>query len=130
LAGEWSGKDSDGQEWRNSFELVAGGSAVLEKMHMGMVTVYTLDGERVLLTHYCMAENQPRMTAGALLDGGKLLHFEFLDATGMKDAKEGHMHDVKFTFVDANHIKEQWTFRVGGVDQKSEAVELRRVKKK
>jgi hypothetical protein len=129
LAGEWKGKDSHGKEAGSTFELTAGDTAVMEKMHMNMVTMYTLDNNRVLLTHYCVAENQPRMTASALSDDGKTLDFTFLDATGMKDANDGHMHHVKFTFTDADHMKEQWTFQKDGKDAFDEGIELERVKK-
>src|SRR5438105_4041472 len=124
LAGEWKGKDSHGKETTDTYDLIAGNSAIMEKMHMGMVTMYTLDNDRVLMTHYRVAENQPRMIAKTLTDDGKTLHFEFLDASGMKDANIGHMHDLKLTFIDEDHIKQQWTFQKDGKDQFNEAIEL------
>jgi hypothetical protein len=48
-----------------SYELIAGGTSLVEKESgermPAMLTVYYLDGDRLLLTHYCMAgERKPR----------------------------------------------------------------------
>src|SRR5713226_971817 len=59
LVGEWEADTKMGKA-HVSYELIAGGTAL--KMP-AMLTVYHLDGERLLLTHYCMAGNQPRMQA-------------------------------------------------------------------
>src|SRR5262249_52638303 len=65
LAGNWEGTASDGSKSRVQYEVIAGNSAVVERFvndKMGaenaMVTVYYLDGGRLLLQHYCMAKNQ------------------------------------------------------------------------
>src|SRR4051794_29447205 len=61
LVGQWQG-EGEGDE-RLTYELVAGGTALLERETAAnrpeMLTVYHLDGNRLLLTHYCMAGNQP-----------------------------------------------------------------------
>jgi hypothetical protein len=129
LAGEWKGKDEKGEDAGATFELDAGNSVLMEKMHMHMITMYTLDNDRVLLTHYCAAQNQPRMTASALADDGKTLSFKFLDGTGMKSKNDGHMHALKINFVDADHIAEEWTFQADGKDQFTGKIKLERVKK-
>ena len=68
LAGEWEGNTEKGKV-RLSYEVISGGNAVAEHESGGempaMLTVYHLDGNRLLLTHYCAAGNQPRMEATA-----------------------------------------------------------------
>jgi len=71
------------------------------------ITMFYLDGDKLFLTHYCDADNRPRMT-GRLSDDGKTLDFDFLDVAG--NLKYGHMQHVAITFVDANHHIEEWTF--------------------
>src|SRR5215469_17347143 len=66
LVGEWQADSQTGKA-RVTYELVSGGSVLVghEKVENmpEMMTVYYLDGKRLLLTHYCMLGNQPRMQA-------------------------------------------------------------------
>jgi hypothetical protein len=71
------------------------------------VTMFYLDGDRLLLTHYCDAGNRPRMV-GKVSPDGKTLEFDFLDLSGGN--KYGHMHHAVFSFIDANHHIEDWTW--------------------
>jgi hypothetical protein len=75
------------------------------------ITMFVVDGDRLLLTHYCDADNRPRMV-GKMSPDGKAVEFEFLDVTG--NLQYGHMQHAVFTFIDANHHTEDWTFVVEG----------------
>jgi hypothetical protein len=114
-----------------SYKLIAAGSVVHETMFVGtpheMVTVYHLDGDDLVLTHYCAMGNQPRMKAEKSADASKLV-FKFAGGTNLDPAKDGHMHDVTFTFVDPNHIQQEWTFYADGKPTKVEKFDLQRKK--
>jgi hypothetical protein len=75
------------------------------------VTMFYLDNDRLVLTHYCDAGNRPRMAARTSPDG-KTLEFDFLDVAG--NTQYGHMEHAVFTFIDANHHTEDWTFKMKG----------------
>ena len=75
------------------------------------VTMFYLDGDRLLLTHYCDAGNRPRMAARVSPDG-KTVEFDFLDVAG--NTQYGNMYHAVFTFIDANHHTEDWTFKMKG----------------
>lgn len=75
------------------------------------VTMLYLDGDRLTLTHYCDAGNRPRMIARSAPDGKKV-EFDFVDLSGANDY--GHMHHAVFTFIDANHHIEDWTYMTPG----------------
>ena len=87
-----------------------------------MLTVFHMDGDHLLLTHYCEAGNQPRMIATAIEDGGRTVRFAFLDATNMASRATGHMHAVVITFVDDHHFNEQWSWYENGKEQWMETV--------
>jgi hypothetical protein len=75
------------------------------------VTMLYLDGDRLLLTHYCDAGNRPRMVARTSPDG-KTVEFDFLDLSG--GTQYGHMDHAVFTTIDANHHIEDWTYIMPG----------------
>ena len=87
------------------------------------VTMFYLDGDKLLLTHYCDAGNRPRMAARTSSDG-KTVEFDFLDISG--NTKYGHMQHAVFTEVDANHHIEDWTFLMPGDKPVHARMELQR----
>jgi len=121
LAGNWEGKNNQGQTLRVEFRETAGGSALLSEIHgqgpENMISMFHLDGDRLLMTHYCGAGNQPRMKA-TLSPDGKSVAFEFIDATNLSSPEAGHMHHVVFTMPDADHHTEEWTFLDHGKEMK------------
>ena len=116
LAGNWEGKTSMGDTAQVSFRLTANGSVLMSEIQNpaqghaeDMVSMIHMDGNRLLLTHYCPTGNQPRMQASASPDG-KSITFDFVDATNLASRDAGHMQSVVFTFVDANHHLEEWHY--------------------
>src|SRR5437660_11344123 len=69
LVGEWQADTSRGKA-HLTYELIAGGTSLVERESgenmPAMLTVYHMDGARLILQHYCMAGNQPRMEASRL----------------------------------------------------------------
>jgi hypothetical protein len=111
LVGDWVSSGSGDEKTTVSYELVAGGSAVVERMDPGtahsMVTVYHPDGQRVLMTHYCAAGNQPRMAGKG---DAKSFTFKMIDITNLPDSKAPHMASLTLTFVDKDHMVQEWGF--------------------
>src|SRR6266567_8472056 len=70
------------------------------------VTMLYVEGDQLTLIHYCDAGNRPRMT-GKMSPDGKMVEFEFKDISG---SMAYHMHHSVFTFIDADHHTEDWTF--------------------
>ena len=131
LAGDWHAKvttDPPVKEMGNgttvdvSLRVTSRGNALVHEMGaMGKqddptksdhpVTMFYLDGDRLLLTHYCDAGNRPRMSARVSPDG-KTVEFDFLDVAG--NTQYGNMYHAVFTLIDANHHTEDWTFKMKG----------------
>jgi hypothetical protein len=131
LVGSWEGKNSQGHDLHVSFSSTGGDSALMSiisssEEHHGqeMVSMIHMDGSnRLILTHYCSAGNQPRMAATSSPDG-KTITFEFFDGTNLGD--KGHMQRVAFTMLDANHHTEEWTFNAGPGKEMKEVFDLHR----
>ncbi len=131
LAGLWEGKAADGRPVHISYKLVSGGTAVMESIDESaeteMVTLYYLDGDQLMMTHYCMANNQPRMRADASTSSTGAIKFTFVDATNLSGPDAGHMHAHSIVWKDAGHVTQQWTWREKG-QERVETFELQRQK--
>ena len=131
LVGEWQADSSMGKV-HLSYELIAGGTSLVERetgeQTPSMMTVYHLDGGRLLLTHYCMAGNQPRMQAQKFNPETGDLEFRFLDATNLTSPTAGHMHNVRIRFVDNDHLESEWQFYENGQKKMAENAQYTRVR--
>jgi hypothetical protein len=134
LAGEWTGKGTHGEmshDAKVTYKVTSGGSAVVETLDPGgaheMVTVFCQDGDDLVLTHYCMLGNQPRMKAEKSGDSKKLV-FKFSGAGNLKSEKDMHMHDLTIEFVSDDHIKSTWTMYNDGKLDSSSTFDLKRKK--
>lgn len=132
LAGQWHGQTGTGQAATLTYTVIAGGHTVMEEYRAGaaeqaMYTLYHLDGDRLMLTHYCVSNNQPRMQAD-LSGAPDELRFAFFDATNLSDPNDGHMHRAMIRFHDDDHISNTWTFRAKGEDAFSETTDWERVR--
>jgi hypothetical protein len=111
LEGQWKGTSTDGPPVEVDYRLTSRGSAMMSEIKgkEDMISMFTLDGDRILLTHYCAVGNQPRMVASSSPDG-KTLTFDFLDATNLAAPDAGHMARLILSMADANHHTEEWVF--------------------
>ena len=124
LAGSWEGRvtsvpsspDIENKHVHATLRVTSMGNAMVHEMTGegrpdDPITMLYLDGDRLLLTHYCDAGNRPRMT-GVTSPDGKTVEFTFLDVAG--STQYGHMHHAVFTVIDANHHTEDWTYMQPG----------------
>jgi hypothetical protein len=134
LEGDWDSFSTRGWAGDVTYRVIARGSAVLavsrfEEAHPGeaMATVYHLDGDRLMLTHYCVARNQPRLLATAIGDGGSPITFTFRDATNLPSRDRGHMDSVIYRFEAPDRFQSRWSFFADGKESWME--EIRHVRK-
>jgi len=120
LAGEWVAAE-DGEMTKKGdlvarYAVTAGGTAVVETIFPGtpheMVTVYTAEGPDVVLTHYCMVGNQPRMRAKH--PSGPRFEFAFDGGANVAPASDRHMHSAWVEFVGDNELRSEWTEHAAG----------------
>lgn len=112
LVGDWQADTPKGQA-NVRYELIAGGSVLLEHAsmpgHDEMLTAYHLDGDKLVLTHYCMAGNQPHMVAQRFDRDSGRLDFAFAGGTNL-NAGPGYMHNASFHLVSADRFDAAWNF--------------------
>jgi hypothetical protein len=120
LAGSWVGRlttdplyaEVEGNFAQFSLRVTSLGNAFVHEMSISgrpdhPVTLFHLDEDQLVLTHYCDAGNRPRMV-GKVSPDGKTLEFDLVDLDG--DDSHGHMQRAVFTFIDENHHTEEWTY--------------------
>lgn len=132
LAGVWEATTEETGKARITYELIAAGTSLVERETAEkmpeMMTVYHLDGVRLILTHYCMAGNQPRMQAQSFNPETGEIRFRFLDATNLSKPTEGHMHNATIRVVDDRHLVTGWEFYQDGKPKFTEGTTYTRVK--
>jgi hypothetical protein len=135
LVGKWSGKASHGDgktvDTSVTYKLTGAGATLMETLFCEspheMVTMYHLDGDKLLLTHYCAAGNQPRMKAQPS-DNPKIIVFKFLDGTNLDAGRDFHMHNAEIQFLSDDHIRTMWVSYKDGQPAGKALFDLKRQK--
>lgn len=127
---QWTGARTGSGPVNASYYETGNGSAVVENLIMGgvpsMTSVYHLDGSDLRMTHYCGAQNQPRLKASRIdLEQGAL-DFKFVDITNLKSPEAGHVVGVELRFLAADHIILTFQFEGAGKTSR-ERIDLKRV---
>jgi hypothetical protein len=113
LAGSWQGTIM-GISINFTIRAASSGTAILHEGNTDgggppnhEITMFYLDGDRLLATHYCDAGNRSRLE-GKMSPDGKTIEFSFLDVAG--STRGGYLKGAVFTMIDANHHTEELTF--------------------
>ncbi len=134
LVGAWEGTSDmgkEGEKVRVEYRLTSGGSALVETLFPGsaeeMVSIYHDRKGKLVMTHYCMLHNQPHMKLAKADAQAIELVFD-KKGNDINPAKETHMHAVRITFTDKDHIIERWTKFEKGKDMGEVTLKLTRVR--
>ena len=134
LEGVWEAKGKDGAVSRSEFEVTGNGTVLLERFsntglpgNGRMATAYHLDGADLVLTHYCMANNQPVLRAERFDAAAREIQFEFLRAGNLPSPNSGHMRRAKYKLVDGDHFVSEWEFFENGKKKFTETESFTRV---
>lgn len=133
LVGHWRGESTAGWASSTEYRLFGRGTAVLglssfddAPPERDMATAVNRDGDRLLLTHYCEAGNQPRLVASRISEDAREVEFVFLDGTGMASRDEGHMDRAVFRFLGRDRFTSRWTWYQAGEETWMEEIEYHR----
>lgn len=113
LAGSWEGTVM-GVPINFTIRAASSGTAILHEGNTSAegppkheITMFYLDGARLLATHYCDAGNRSHME-GKLSADGRAIEFNFLDVVG--PTRGGYLKDMVITMTDADHHVVAFTF--------------------
>lgn len=132
LAGTWEMKGPNGETMKVVFKVTGAGSSLIETQFPGepheMVSVYHMDGNDLLMTHYCAAGNQPTLKYKPGKDAN-VLFFDFLRGSNMKPT-DMHIHSAKyFLSAKADEVRSDWIGWSNGKYADTTSFELKRVQK-
>jgi hypothetical protein len=122
LAGEWDADLPGFGKMSDSIRLVSNGKAIEETLGTAAdneVSLYTRDGDRIVLTHFCALTSdghQVRLQTAALTGVQGRLVFAFRDALNLHSRAAPHMRQMIMTFTDSAHFSEKWTKTENGKD--------------
>ena len=135
LAGEWegsfqwSGARGAAGKMNATYYATGNDSAMVENLTVDgkpvMTSVYHLDGADLRLTHFCAAQNQPRLKADRIDMARGVVNFSFVDITNLRAPDAGHVAALEIRFPDPNHIVLTFLFESGS-QHSSERIELQR----
>jgi len=122
LQGKWQGL-ADGTNTTLIYTLTANGSALMEQCRpengLEMITMFTVEGDHLLATHYCSTKNQPQMATPAITDAEKPLAFSLVRITGLKSADDFHNTALTVTREDNEHLTQEWLYEAKGKSGKN-----------
>ena len=114
LKGQWSG-EQEGVKISLIYTLTANGSALMEEFRPEsgavMITMFTVDGDHLIATHYCSAKNQPQMMTSAITEVQKPLAFSLARITGLKSPDDWHNTGLTMIQEDNDHLIQEWTYQ-------------------
>lgn len=133
LDGEWNCTvtEPDGKVRQSTvrYDVTAGGSTVVETLFVGepheMVSMYHMDGDKLVMVHYCVMANQPHFvqqasedtnTIALVCDGG----------ANIPNENVPHMHEATYSFRDDGSVVSHWTFYAEGQPGGTVKLELTR----
>src|SRR5881227_639208 len=117
LKGEWRG-EQEGVKISLIYTLTANGSALMEEFRPQsgavMITMFTVDGDHLIATHFCSAKNQPEMVTSPITEVDKPLAFSLARVTGLKSPDDWHNTGLTLFQEDNDHLIQEWTYQSKG----------------
>ena len=106
LTGSWQGTVMGSMSVNVTIRLASSGTAILheatgdgKRPPNHEITMFYVEGDRLLGTHFCDGGNRVRWE-GKMSPDGETIEFSFLDVAG--DTRGGLAKDMVFTMIDAN----------------------------
>ncbi len=77
------------------------------------------------MTHYCMLGNQPQMELKKADDNK--IDLVFVGGGNIDPAKSKHMHSLSISFIDKDHMVQEWTLFENGKEKEVTTLKFTRI---
>ena len=130
LEGDWSGKFSDGNKINVTYTTISGGNAVMETFRLqdgtDMRSIYHMNGDKLMMTHYCESGNQPRLEGSA--SDSKDVTLNFLDITNLsaEPKMSSYLYRIVFHFGDSDQLSQDITWMIQGKESTNQLTLVRK----
>lgn len=118
LEGTWTGTAGGEPGAEIKYRVTGGGSVVMETLFEGteheMISMYHLDGDRLVMTHYCAAGNQPHLQLDPTAGTEGEMTFVFAGGTNLDPAVDGHIHGARARLAEDGSLHWVWSHYSGG----------------
>ena len=129
LVGSWEGKTAAGRVLKVSYRLAANDTVLVETWTLApqreTLTLYHMDNESLVATHYCSLGNQPRLEFRAPGNPGRFI-FEFVAATNLPTTETAHQDRFEIELFDEGSFARSETYLENGKAE-TERVVYRRI---
>jgi hypothetical protein len=133
LDGDWTRAGGSGGHEAGArsttFRVSAAGSTVIGTIYPGdqneMINVFHMDGDDLLLTHYCALQNAPIMKFVPSEQPGEI-RFEFHGGTNFDPSVDAHVHEGVFRIKDSDNVESAFVSHAGGKPGPGTSSKLRR----
>jgi hypothetical protein len=122
MVGDWEAQVAPDRTLRVSYRLISKDTVLAETWTTPSgtttMTLFHLDGTRLLATHYCAQGNQPRLKLARVTNG--VFAFEYQDATNLKSKSHSHLRRLELGPIDADRLTRRETYVENGKDDVSD----------
>lgn len=114
LVGTWTAteKGRSRSEQVVTYKMAGGGRVLVLEMGGSLNDAYHLDGDKLMLTHYCGSGNQPRMRVREADD--RHIAFEMFDITNLANPQSYHTTHLDVVFVSPDRVELSYRGTSGG----------------
>jgi hypothetical protein len=129
LKGSWNVETPNGPG-TITYRVGSAGSIVIEELFPGtpheMMTIYHLDGDELVATHYCAAGNQPRFKLAPAKAASDAYHFAFTGGSNMKP-EDGHIHEGTIKILGPDSVESTWSYWEHGEPEQQMTFKMKRI---
>lgn len=121
LKGSWTIRAGDKTlPFQLTYDVGSHGTIVTELFGKEL-SVFYIDGDNFLMTHFCNRGNQPRLKLKSDRRTGRY-EFEMLDITNLKEASNPHVQKIIYEILDPQHMNLEIIWKKGAGEESEKYV--------